>query len=201
MGIKRIDHIAIVVPDIEEAKAFYEGALGMRVQHIEQMDDQEVIVAFLPAGESEIELVEPLTDNSGVAKYLHKRGPGIHHICVEVEDLDEHLVTLKDKGVHLINETPTIGSGGKRIAFIHPESTFGVLVELYESTPEEEVLRANALEDLRNRLSIQTRAVSAAFSAFVRALRESTKENEPAELSRDGRGVVIKSEGEMPDQL
>ena len=134
MSVKRIDHIAIVVPDIEAAKAFYEDALGMKVHHVEQIDEQEVIVAFLPSGESEIELLEPINDTSGVAKFLSKRGPGIHHICLEVSNLEERLAILKSKGVRLINETPTIGSGGKRIAFIHPESTFGVLVELYEST-------------------------------------------------------------------
>lgn len=187
MSIKRIDHIAIVVPDIELAQQFYEGALGMRVEHIEQVDDQQVIVAFLPAGESEIELVEPLNDTSGVAKYLSKRGPGIHHICVEVDDLDEMLATLKNKSVRLINETPIIGSGGKRIAFIHPESTFGVLVELYESRPEEPELRANALEALFTRMEIERRAVSAAFSAFVRALRES-REEQLAEHEARGNG-------------
>jgi methylmalonyl-CoA/ethylmalonyl-CoA epimerase len=134
LAVKRIDHIAIVVSDIEAAKAFYEGALGMTLERTEQIDEQEVIVAFLPAGDSQIELVQPINDTSGVAKYLSKRGPGIHHICVEVDDLDARLAMLKEKGVRLINETPTIGSGGKRIAFIHPESAFGVLVELYESS-------------------------------------------------------------------
>jgi len=77
-------------------------------------------------------LVKPTTDDSGVARYLQKRGPGMHHICFEVDDLDAALVRMKEKGVRLINETPTLGAGGKRIAFIHPESTNGVLVELYE---------------------------------------------------------------------
>ncbi len=185
MSIKRIDHIAIVVPDIEAAQAFYEGALGMKVTHVEQVDEQEVIVAFLPAGESEIELLEPLNETSGVARFMTKRGPGIHHICVEVEDLDGMLAALRTKGVRLINETPTIGSGGKRIAFIHPESTFGVLVELYECTPEESARRADTLEELRNRLSIEGRAVSAAFSAFIRALREESSPREGAKVRSD----------------
>jgi methylmalonyl-CoA/ethylmalonyl-CoA epimerase len=133
MSIKRIDHIAIVVPDLKAAQAFYEDALGMKVERVERVDEQEVIVAFLPSGDSEIELLEPTNDTSGVAKYLSKRGPGIHHICLEVENLDTKLASLKEKGVRLINETPTIGSGGKRVAFIHPESTFGVLIELYET--------------------------------------------------------------------
>jgi methylmalonyl-CoA/ethylmalonyl-CoA epimerase len=196
MAIKRIDHIAIVVPDIEAAKAFYEGALGMRVEHIEQVDEQEVIVAFLPAGESELELVEPLNDSTGVAKYLSKRGAGIHHICLEVDDLDMTLANLHAKDVRLINETPTIGSGGKRIAFIHPESTFGVLVELYESSPEEPKLRASRLNDLRHRLHLERRAVSAGFSAFVRALREGSS-TRAAPPGKNG-GITIKAEGEMP---
>jgi methylmalonyl-CoA/ethylmalonyl-CoA epimerase len=201
MSIKRIDHIAIVVPDIEGALAFYEDALGMRVERVEQVDDQEVLVAFLPAGESELELVEPLNDTSGVAKYLSRRGPGIHHLCMEVDDLDATLRKLKARKVRLINETPTIGSGGKRIAFIHPESTFGVLVELYESSPEEpqRQLRTMPLNTLRSRVSVETRAVSAAFSAFVKALR-GKKGTTPPALPAKNSGIRIKSEGEMPEQ-
>jgi methylmalonyl-CoA/ethylmalonyl-CoA epimerase len=199
MSIKRIDHIAIVVPDIEAALAFYEGALGMHVEHVEQVDDQEVLVAFLPAGESELELVEPLNDTSGVAKYLSKRGPGIHHLCMEVDDLDATLRKLKARKVRLINETPTIGSGGKRIAFIHPESTFGVLVELYESSPEEPGLRVMPLNTLRSKVSVETRAVSAAFSAFVKALRGKKGTTPPVLPAKNG-GIRIKAEGEMPEQ-
>jgi methylmalonyl-CoA/ethylmalonyl-CoA epimerase len=197
MSIKRIDHIAIVVPDIEAALTFYEDALGMRVEQVEQVDDQEVIVAFLPAGESELELVEPLNDTSGVAKYLSKRGPGIHHLCVEVDNLDRTLAKLRTKKVRLINETPTIGSGGKRIAFIHPESAFGVLVELYESAPEELQLRAMPLNTLR-KVSVETRAVSAAVSAFVKALRGKKSTTPPALSAKNG-GIKIKAEGEMPE--
>lgn len=202
MSIKRIDHIAIVVPDIEEAQTFYQGALGMKVTHVEQLNDQEVIVAFLPAGESEIELVEPLNTTSGVAKYMEKRGPGIHHICVEVDDLDMTLAQLKIKGVQLINEEPTLGSGGKRIAFIHPKSTFGVLVELYESRPEERAIRADALESLRRRLHVERQAVSAAFSAFVRALRETggAPALAPDAKPGNGKGIQIKAEGEMLEE-
>jgi methylmalonyl-CoA/ethylmalonyl-CoA epimerase len=130
--IKRIDHIAIVVEDIDSALAFWRDALGLDLEHVEEVTEQQSIVAFLPAGESEVELVKPTTDDSGVARYLSKRGPGIHHICFEVEDIESALVDLKSKGVRLINETPAIGAGGKMIAFIHPESTNGVLVELYE---------------------------------------------------------------------
>lgn len=131
-GIKRIDHIAIVVDDIQSALGFWKEALGLNLENVEDVAEQKAIVAFLPTGESEIELVKPTTDDSGVARFLQKRGPGMHHICFEVNGLQEVLDALKTKGVRLINETPTVGAGGNRIAFIHPESTHGVLVELYE---------------------------------------------------------------------
>ena len=132
-AIKRIDHIAIVVEDIESTLGFWRDALGLELAHIEDVPEQKSLVAFLPVGESEIELVRPTTDDSGVAKYLQKRGPGMHHICLEVDDILGMLAQLKAKGVRLINETPVPGAGGKQIAFIHPESTNGVLVELYQS--------------------------------------------------------------------
>ena len=132
--IKRIDHIAIVVEDIDATLGFWRDALGLELAHIEDVPEQKSLVAFLPVGESEIELVRPTTDDSGVAKYLQKRGPGMHHISLEVDDIEGMLAQLKAKGVRLINETPMQGAGGKQIAFIHPESTRGVLVELYQST-------------------------------------------------------------------
>jgi len=130
--IKRVDHIAVVVADIESSLGFWRDALGLELAHIEDVPDQKSLVAFLPVGESEIELVRPTTDDSGVAKYLQKRGPGMHHISLEVDDIEGMLAQLKAKGVRLINETPVLGAGGKQIAFIHPESTSGVLVELYQ---------------------------------------------------------------------
>lgn len=130
--IRRIDHIAIVVEDIDQALGFWRDALGLELAHVEDVAEQKSIVAFLPTAGSEVELVKPTTDDSGVARYLQKRGPGMHHICFEVEDIESSLAELKAKGVRLINETPMTGSGGKKIAFIHPESTNGVLVELYE---------------------------------------------------------------------
>jgi methylmalonyl-CoA/ethylmalonyl-CoA epimerase len=132
-AIKRIDHIAIVVEDIESTLGFWRDALGLELAHIEDVPEQKSLVAFLPVGESEIELVRPTTDDSGVAKYLHKRGPGMHHISLEVDDILGMLAQLKAKGIRLINESPVPGAGGKQIAFIHPESTSGVLVELYQS--------------------------------------------------------------------
>ena len=134
--IKRLDHIAIVVDDIEGALGFWRDALGLELEHVEDIPEQQSLVAFLPVGGSEIELVEPTSDDSGVARYLQKRGPGMHHICLQVEALESTLAELKAKGVHLINEAPLEGSGGKRLAFIHPESTQGVLVELYELNQE-----------------------------------------------------------------
>jgi len=133
MAVKRIDHIAVVVDDIDNALAFWRDALGLDMTHLEEVKEQESIVAFLPTGGSEVELVKPTTDTSGVAKYLAKRGPGMHHICLEVDNLEDMLAQMKAKGVKLINETPTIGAGGKKIAFVHPSSTNGVLVELYQN--------------------------------------------------------------------
>ena len=133
MPVKRIDHIAVVVDDLDTALAFWRDTLGLDMTHLEEVKEQESIVAFMPTGGSEVELVKPTTETSGVAKYLAKRGPGMHHICLEVDNLEEMLAEMKTKGVKLINETPTIGAGGKQIAFIHPSSANGVLVELYLS--------------------------------------------------------------------
>lgn len=130
--IKRIDHIAIVVEDIESALGFWRDALGLELAHTEEVPEQQSAIAFLPVGESEIELVQPVTSTSGVARFLTKRGPGLHHLCIEVENIEQMLVQLKTKGVRLIDETPRAGSDGKKLAFIHPESTQGVLVELYQ---------------------------------------------------------------------
>jgi methylmalonyl-CoA/ethylmalonyl-CoA epimerase len=130
--IKKISHIAVIVPDLDEAMKFWVEALGLELSHVEQVAEQAVDVGFLPVGESDIELLKPITDDSGVAKFLQKKGPGIHHICFEVDDIHATLTRLKEKGIQLINEEPTIGSGGKKIAFVHPKGTGGVLVELYE---------------------------------------------------------------------
>lgn len=130
--VKRIDHIAVVVPEIQAALQFWQDALGIDLSHLEDLPVEKSKVAFLPTGGSEIELVEPTTTDSGLARYMEKRGPGIHHVCLEVDDLEGMLAQLKEKGVQLINETPVTGSGGKKYAFIHPKSAYGVMVELYE---------------------------------------------------------------------
>jgi methylmalonyl-CoA/ethylmalonyl-CoA epimerase len=130
--IKRIDHIAVVVSDIEAALAFWRDALGMDLSHLEDVPTENSQVAFLPVGDSEIELVLPTSPDTGLSRYLEKRGPGMHHICLEVDDLQAMLLRLKQKGVQLINEEPVSGFNGKKYAFIHPKSAFGVMVELYE---------------------------------------------------------------------
>ena len=135
-SVKRINHIAIVVDEIEDALHFWRDALGLKVARVEDVPDQDSVVAFLPVGNMEIELVEPASDESGIARYLNKRGPGIHHICLEVDDIKASLESLKASGVHLINSEPVIGTSGKMFAFIHPESTHGVLIELYELPPK-----------------------------------------------------------------
>lgn len=171
MAIKQINHIAIVVENIDEALDFWEGALGLQVNHIEEVTDQESLVAFLPSGHSEVELVEPTSNVSGVARYLRKRGPGIHHICFEVDDIRATLARMKSRGVQLINEEPTIGTGGKKIAFIHPHSTCGVLVELYELTAEEPRRRREIIQRMRRRLVQRGVTAGVGLRKFVRAWR------------------------------
>jgi methylmalonyl-CoA/ethylmalonyl-CoA epimerase len=131
--IKKINHVAIVVENIDSALAFWKDQLGLDLDHIEDVPSQASKVAFLPVGEGEVELVEPTDPESGLAKYLEKRGEGMHHICMEVDDIEGMLKILNEKGVRLINEKP-IDLPGRRMAFIHPKSANGVLVELYEIT-------------------------------------------------------------------
>lgn len=127
----KIDHIGIVVRDIQEALQVYETALGLPLKEIVPVPDQKVNVAFLPVGESNVELVQPTTEDTGVAKFLEKRGEGIHHISIEVADIEASLAQLKAQGVQLIDETPRQGAHG-RVAFIHPRGAHGVLIELLE---------------------------------------------------------------------
>lgn len=132
MCVKRVDHVAIVVRDIESALKFWNEALGIPLTRIKDVPAENSTVAFLQLAGSEIELVQPTTSDSGIAKFLEKRGEGMHHVCLEVQDIDEMLTNLLAKGIRLINEQPRNTDDGKRYAFIHPESTGGVLVELYE---------------------------------------------------------------------
>ena len=131
MAIKRIDHIAVAVEDMNQSLGFWEKALGLHVHGIQNMPEQAVDIAFLPIGQSEVELVKPVTADSGIAKWLAKRGPGIHHICFEVDDLRATLAELTAQGMELIDQEPRVRDG-KLYAFIHPKSTGGVLIELYQ---------------------------------------------------------------------
>ena len=131
----KIDHIGIVVQSIQEALAAYEVALGLPLQEITDVKDQGVSVAFLPIGASNIELVQPTTGDTGIAKFLEQRGEGIHHICLEVEDIKATLAQLEAHGVKLIDESPRQGAHG-RVAFIHPKAMHGVLIELVEHKQE-----------------------------------------------------------------
>ncbi|MEL6404251.1 MAG: methylmalonyl-CoA epimerase [Chloroflexota bacterium] len=127
----KINHVAIVVNDIESSLGFWRDALGLPMDAIQDVPQEAVKVAFLESGESHIELVQPTTNDSGIAKYLEKRGQGMHHICFEVEDIVAALEHMRAKGIELINETPR-ERDGRQYAFIHPKSTGGVLVELYQ---------------------------------------------------------------------
>ncbi len=126
----RLDHIGIAVRSLDAAK-IYE-ALGLTVDHVETVASQGVRTAFLSAGDSNIELLEPTGDDSPIAKFIAKRGEGIHHLCFRVEDIDAHLARLKEQGYRLINEAPVPGAHGCRIAFLHPAAGNGVLIELSE---------------------------------------------------------------------
>ena len=130
--IKKIDHAAIVVEDIESALGFWRDALGLELSHRENVPREKSSIAFLPVGDSEIELVQPTSDDSGIAKYFAKRGPGMHHICLEVDDIAAMLDQLKENDIQLIHEEAITGSSGKQYAFIHPKAASGVLVELYQ---------------------------------------------------------------------
>jgi methylmalonyl-CoA/ethylmalonyl-CoA epimerase len=128
----KINHLAIVVDDIQAALGFWQEALGLPLGKVERNEGEEVDIAFLPLGEGEIELLAPINQTSGVAKYLAKRGAGMHHLCLEVNNISATMQRLKDHGVELLNDTPKVNADGTQYCFIHPKSAFGVLVELYE---------------------------------------------------------------------
>ena len=128
-----LDHIGIAVKSIDAAKKIYED-LGLRVEHVETVDTQKVRTAFLSVGDANLELLEPSGPDSTIAKYIEKRGEGIHHICLRVDDLEAQLARLKERGYRLINEAPVPGAHGCRVAFLHPAAGNGVLIELSEKT-------------------------------------------------------------------
>jgi methylmalonyl-CoA epimerase len=129
----KLDHLGIATKSLDEALSFWVDSLGLENVHSETVEDQKVRVAMLPVGESRIELLEPTSDDSPISKFLEKRGPGIHHIAIEVDDIEASLKQLKDKGARLIDESPRIGAENCLVAFVHPSSTGGVLLELVQT--------------------------------------------------------------------
>ena len=132
MKILKIDHLGIAVKDMEAGKTFWRDILGLGFEGTETVAEQKVTTGFFPVGESEVELLESTAPDGPVAKYIEKRGQGIQHVAFRVDNIDAALEELKGKGVRLIDETPRKGAGGASIAFLHPKSTGGVLVELCE---------------------------------------------------------------------
>jgi methylmalonyl-CoA/ethylmalonyl-CoA epimerase len=132
MKILKIDHLGIAVNSIEQGQHFWTEALGLRYEGSETVEEQRVTTAFFPVGESEVELLESTSPDGPVAKHIEKKGEGIQHVAFRVENLEEALNELKQKGIRLIDEKPRIGAGGAKIAFLHPKATNGVLVELCE---------------------------------------------------------------------
>ena len=128
----KVDHIGIATRQIEEALALWQDALGLKVDSTEEVPEQGVRVAMLAIGETHIELLEPLSPSSPVGKFLEKRGPGIHHIAIRVPDIRAALAQLKEQGTRLIDETPRVGAAGCLVAFVHPSSANGVLLELVQ---------------------------------------------------------------------
>lgn len=128
----KIDHIGIATSGIRESAGFWRDTVGIEIGEIEEVPQQKVRVCMLPVGESRIELLEPMSEDSPISKFLGKRGPGIHHIAVAVEDIRAALATFKENGAKLIDAEPRIGAAGCLVAFVHPSSTGGVLLELVE---------------------------------------------------------------------
>jgi methylmalonyl-CoA/ethylmalonyl-CoA epimerase len=135
--LMKIDHLGIAVPDLTVASATYEVLTGAPASHVEEVEDQKVRVAFFQVGDSNLELLEATDPSSPIARFLskHPRG-GLHHVCVEVEDIEATLASYREAGVRLIDEEPRLGAHNKRVAFIHPASTGGVLLELSEAMRE-----------------------------------------------------------------
>jgi len=142
MSFLKISHIAIAVEDLEVAKNAFETLVGNKVQLVEDVPDQKVRVGMIPVGESQLELAGPTDPSSTISKFIQKRGEGIHHICFEVDNIKSELSRLKAAGFQLIDEKPRLGADGHLIAFIHPRTTAGVLVELSEK--QEKVRGPNA---------------------------------------------------------
>jgi len=132
MKVLKIDHIGIAVKNLEETLRFYTEALGLELQGTEIVEEQKVKVAFLPIGDTEVELLESTTEDGPIAKFIEKKGEGIQHIAFRVDNIEEAIEYMKEKGFKMIDEKPRYGAGGAKIAFMHPKSTYGVLLELSE---------------------------------------------------------------------
>ena len=132
MKATRVDHVGIAVKNLDEMVKFYEETLGLKAKGTETVDEQKVTVAFLPCGDSELELLESTTEDGPIAKFIEKNGEGIQHVAIRVDDIDAALAELEEKGVRMIDKTPRYGAGGARIAFVHPKASHGVLLELCE---------------------------------------------------------------------
>jgi len=130
--VKKIDHIAIAVRDIDDAARFYTDILGLDLSGVEVVAEQKTRVGFLKIGDTNIELVQPVSDDSPLVKFLETRGPGIHHICLEVEDIEKAIEELMGRGARMIDDKPRPGAHNTKVAFIHPKSSGGVLIELNE---------------------------------------------------------------------
>lgn len=130
MKALKVDHIGIAVSNLEETLAFYRDVLGLEVQGTEVVEEQKVKVAFLPLGDTEIELLESTEPDGPIARFIEKNGEGIQHVAFKVDDIEEAIASMKAKGMRMIDETPRYGAGGARIAFVHPKSSHRVLVEL-----------------------------------------------------------------------
>ncbi|MEH7299898.1 methylmalonyl-CoA epimerase [Neobacillus drentensis] len=130
--IKKVDHIGIAVKSLENTLPFYTDVLELTLLGIEEVESQKVKVAFLQAGGTKLELLEPTSEESPIAKFIEKRGEGIHHVALGVESIEERIIEMKEKGIQMIDQQPRLGAGGAQIAFMHPKSSAGVLYELCE---------------------------------------------------------------------
>jgi methylmalonyl-CoA/ethylmalonyl-CoA epimerase len=128
--VNKIDHIGIAVKNLDEALNFYENVLGLKSAGTEIVEEQKVKVAFLPIGDTEVELLESTEEDGPIARYIEKNGQGVQHIAYRVDDIEKAIEDMKEKGIRMIDEKPRYGAGGAKIAFCHPKSTFGVLIEL-----------------------------------------------------------------------
>ena len=130
--VNKVDHIGIAVKDLDSTIKFYEDILGIKCINTEVVEEQKVKVAFLPIGDTEVELLESTEEDGPIAKFIEKKGEGMQHMAYRVDDIEKAIEELKEKGIRMIDEKPRYGAGGAKIAFLHPKSTFGVLIELCE---------------------------------------------------------------------